>query len=129
MTTLLHYQQDRRSLLFILAADLMLLWPHFGPALPRWTSPLWLLQHDGCAPGTVLGESRNFIGPLGNWLFFNNGFHSAHHQQPGAHWSTLPARHALLRANLPGADLEQPSILAYLWQFGWRRWGNDEASQ
>lgn len=80
-----------------------------------------LLQHDGCNPGTVLGESRNFVGPIGNWLFFNNGFHSAHHQHPGAHWSTLPARHARLRASLPSADLEHPSILAYLWQFGRRR--------
>ncbi len=38
-----------------------------------------LLQHDGCDPWSVLAESRNFTGLWGNWLFFNNGFHSAHH--------------------------------------------------
>jgi hypothetical protein len=37
------------------------------------------------------------------------------------HWSELPRRHALLRGDLPRADLEQASILAYLWRFGWSR--------
>jgi fatty acid desaturase len=80
-----------------------------------------LLQHDACDPASELGGSRNFTGGFGNWLFFNNGYHTAHHLQPGAHWSELPALHARLRGRLPRAELEQPSILAYLWRFGFSR--------
>lgn len=80
-----------------------------------------LLQHDRCDPDRPCGESRNFTGAFGNWLFFNNGFHTAHHLEPGLHWSRLPQRHAALRDQLPAADLEQRSILRYLWRFGWSR--------
>ena len=31
-------------------------------------------------------------GRLYNRLWFNDGFHAAHHRAPGAHWTTLPAR-------------------------------------
>lgn len=82
-----------------------------------------LLQHDGCDPGSVLGESRNFTGKWGNWMFFNNGFHSAHHYQPALHWSQLPALHATLAQRLPGNDLTHASIVVYLWHFGWSRVG------
>jgi len=71
-----------------------------------------LLQHDACDPG----ESRNFTGRMGNWLFFNNGYHTAHHLRPSAHWSALPALHAGLQ---PGRPQQYTSILAYLWRFGW----------
>jgi fatty acid desaturase len=80
-----------------------------------------LLQHEGCDPDTPLGESRNFVGRAGNWLLFNNGFHTAHHLRPGLHWSELPALHASIRARLPHADLEMPSLSLYLWRFGWSR--------
>lgn len=78
-----------------------------------------LLQHDGCDPNRPLGESRNFVGAIGNWLFFNNGYHTAHHLEPGLHWSRLPLKHSALRGDLPDADLEHPSILRFLWRFGW----------
>jgi hypothetical protein len=32
--------------------------------------------------------------PLYNRLWFNDGFHAAHHRAPEAHWTTLPARAA-----------------------------------
>ncbi len=32
--------------------------------------------------------------PLYNRLWFNDGFHAAHHRTPAAHWTTLPARAA-----------------------------------
>ena len=80
-----------------------------------------LLQHDRCEPGHGLAGSRNFVGTLGNWLCFNNGFHTAHHLEPGRHWSELPASHLALRSALPRPDLEQASILAFLWRFGWSR--------
>jgi fatty acid desaturase len=80
-----------------------------------------LLQHDRCDPNRAYGESRNFTGAFGNWLFFNNGFHTVHHLDPGAHWSRLPRMHAALRDRLPDAELEQRSVLRYLWCFGWSR--------
>jgi Fatty acid desaturase len=80
-----------------------------------------LLQHDRCDPQRLFGESRNFVGALGNWLFFNNGFHSAHHLNPGLHWSELPQLHEQLRGRLPDADLEHRSIARFLWHFGWSR--------
>lgn len=80
-----------------------------------------LFQHDGCKPGMPLGESRDFTGRLGNWLFFNNGYHSAHHFRPAAHWTELPALHARLMDNAARGDLQHGSILAYAWKFGWSR--------
>lgn len=73
-----------------------------------------LLQHDGCRPHPPHDQARNFTGRLGNWLFFNNGYHTAHHLHPAAHWSTLPDLHA--RQVRPHMDprLEQRSILGFL---------------
>lgn len=38
-------------------------------------------------------HSRNFVGPVFNYLFFNNGYHTAHHENPAVHWSDLKAAH------------------------------------
>lgn len=32
-----------------------------------------LLQHDGCDPHSPVNHSRNFVGPILNFLCFNNG--------------------------------------------------------
>ncbi len=80
-----------------------------------------LLQHDGCDDRSPLSGSRNFTSPIGNWLLFNNGFHTAHHIDPNLHWSALPALHASTRSEMPRSDLEVRSILRYLWDFGWHR--------
>ena len=73
-----------------------------------------LLQHDQCRPGLQFNHSRNFIGRLGNWFFFNNGYHTAHHMNPALHWSRLPQWHCEHVAPLIDKDLEQRSILRYL---------------
>jgi beta-carotene hydroxylase len=78
-----------------------------------------LLQHDGCSAAEPLRESRNFVGRAGNWLFLNNGFHAAHHHDPGCHWSRLPDLHARLRQQAPLAMTDHHSILRYLWTFAW----------
>ena len=38
-------------------------------------------------------HSRNFVGSAFNFLFFNNGYHTAHHENPALHWSDLHAEH------------------------------------
>ncbi|MDQ6685610.1 MAG: fatty acid desaturase [Pseudomonadota bacterium] len=88
-----------------------------------------LLQHDATEPELRLGESRNFTGTLGNWLCLNNGFHTAHHQAPGLHWSLLAQQHMALRDALPRRDLEQRSILGFLWRFAWSRTADSAAPQ
>jgi fatty acid desaturase len=79
-----------------------------------------LLQHDGCDETTEYNHSRNFVGKLVNWWTYNNGYHSVHHEEPGLHWSLLPEAHAERIAPHIHPNLDQPSLLAYLWRtFFW----------
>jgi fatty acid desaturase len=70
------------------------------------------IQHVHCDPWSSHNHSRNFVSKLGNFLVFNNGFHTAHHEHAGAHWSTLPALHAKI-AHRVHPDLCQPSVLSF----------------
>jgi fatty acid desaturase len=70
------------------------------------------IQHVDCDPRSEHDHSRNFVGKLGNWLVFNAGYHTAHHEHPGAHWSALPALHAGIADRIHPALL-QPSILGF----------------
>jgi Fatty acid desaturase len=56
--------------------------------------------------------ARNFTGAV-NRLYFNIGFHTAHHEHPRAHWSRMPALHAALRPHLH-PSLQERSLLVYL---------------
>ena len=49
-------------------------------------------------------HSRNFTGRCFNFLFFNNGYHTAHHQNPAIHWSRLKEEHEAI------ADAIHPSL-------------------
>jgi fatty acid desaturase len=77
-----------------------------------------MLQHDGCdaeceTPGTWNG-ARNFVGPVLNYLTFNNGFHTIHHLHPTMHWSRLPLEHAKqVRPHIHPA-LEQRCMARYI---------------
>jgi fatty acid desaturase len=74
------------------------------------------LWHDGCDAEHPVNHSRNFVGPLLNFLGVNNGYHGIHHMEPGLHWSLLPAAHAeRVRPGLHAA-LEQPSLPRYLFR-------------
>lgn len=75
-----------------------------------------LLQHDGCDETSEYNHSRNFVGKLVNWWTYNNGYHSIHHEEPGLHWSLLPEAHAERIAPHIHPNLDQPSLLAYLWR-------------
>jgi fatty acid desaturase len=75
-----------------------------------------LLQHDGCDEDSAFNHSRNFVGKAVNWLAYNNGYHTIHHMEPGLHWSLLPAEHRKRVAPHIHPNLEQPSLLLYLFR-------------
>ncbi|MGV3533530.1 MAG: fatty acid desaturase family protein [Chthoniobacteraceae bacterium] len=88
-------------------------------ALP-WLFSQWflitinLLQHDGLEGRGDLLESRNVKGVLSNWIFLNNGYHTAHHIRPALHWSLLGEYHrSELTAQIPD-NLVSPSLPALL---------------
>ncbi len=70
----------------------------FVPAFfALWTIMLFnYIQHVHTDPWSEHNHSRNFTGGFLNYLLFNNGFHAVHHENPGAHWSTLPGLHATI---------------------------------
>jgi fatty acid desaturase len=90
------------------------LWANWGIVTVNY------LQHDGCDEHHPANHSRNFVGRLFNRLTFNNGYHAAHHQMPGLHWSLLPAFHAEHVAPLNHPALNQKSLASYLFKtFVW----------
>ena len=97
-----------------------------------WLSAQWFLiainlpQHDGCDPRSRWRHSRNVTGRVANWLFLNNGYHTAHHEWPACHWSELPALHARHVAPHLSACDDAPSLPAF-WA-GWWRLRSESAS-
>jgi fatty acid desaturase len=79
-----------------------------------WWSMFFInfVQHVDCDPASAYDHSRNFVGKLGNYLTFNAGYHTAHHEQPGLHWTKLPALHARLAPRID-PRLNEPSLLAF----------------
>jgi fatty acid desaturase len=75
-----------------------------------------LLQHDQCVFDSKYDHSRNFTGKLGNWFFFNNGYHTAHHNNPALHWSRLPDFHNNHIGQHIDTRLEKKSILKFLFE-------------
>ena len=75
-----------------------------------------LLQHDHCIIGSRYDHSRNFTGALGNWFFFNNGYHTVHHNNPALHWTQLADFHKHQVRPYIDPRFEQQSILKYLFE-------------
>jgi beta-carotene hydroxylase len=69
-------------------------------------------QHVHADPFSEHDHSRSFTSPLLNYLLFNNGYHLAHHEHPGAHWTKLPALHREVEA-LIHPSLVQRSLWWY----------------
>ena len=63
-------------------------------------------------PGRTHNHSRNFVSPTLNFLLFNNGYHAAHHENPGMHWTKLPGAHAKIAAQIH-PSLVQTSLWWY----------------
>jgi fatty acid desaturase len=70
------------------------------------------IQHVHCDPTSKRNHSRNFVSGLGNFLVFNNGFHTVHHDNAGTHWSLAPAAHAKIAAEID-PSLNQSSIFGF----------------
>jgi beta-carotene hydroxylase len=84
--------------------------------LPALLGTYWMmltnyLQHVGCDAASEHDHSRNFVGSWCNWLVFDNGYHTVHHEQPTTHWSQYRALHAA-RAAAIAPSLNQPGIVA-----------------
>jgi len=75
-----------------------------------------ILQHDGCDQDSKYNHSRNFVSPILNFFCYNNGYHGIHHLHPGWHWSILPKMHKKLIKPRMHPNLDQPSILVYIFR-------------
>ena len=65
------------------------------------------------APGIALNYARNFDG-LVNPLLFNVGLHTAHHENPHAHWSELAELHRSRYRARVDASLNERGLLPYM---------------
>ncbi|MGP8200781.1 MAG: fatty acid desaturase family protein [Limisphaerales bacterium] len=121
---LYHRLQRERFVVLVFIVVLVLLdWRatllYFG--LP-WLFAQWgivtinLLQHQHCDHDSVYGHSRNVTGRFINWLFLNNGFHTAHHLRPAMHWSRLPKFHSKHVEPNMRAGLNHRSFLVCIWK-------------
>ncbi len=70
------------------------------------------IQHVGCKHASPDDHSRNFVGRTMNWLVFEAGYHTVHHEHAGTHWSEYPKLHAARAARIDPA-LNQRSMLGY----------------
>jgi fatty acid desaturase len=70
------------------------------------------IQHVHCDPWSTHNHSRNFVSRFTNYVLFNNGYHTVHHERPGLHWSELPEAHARV-AHLIDPALNEHSITRY----------------
>jgi fatty acid desaturase len=71
------------------------------------------IQHVHCDPWSEHNHSRNYVSGWANWFVFNNGFHTAHHESAGLHWTKLPAAHAKI-AHLIDPELNCSTIIDWV---------------
>ncbi len=64
------------------------------------------VQHVHANEESEWNHSRNFTGFL-NFMLFNNGLHTAHHEIAGLHWSEVPAEHKRIEKNIDPALMER----------------------
>ncbi len=115
---------ERMVLWIFITAGLITDWRRFLLTFPLpWLGAQWFLvavnlpQHDYCDTSSRWANSRNVVGYASNWLFLNNGYHTAHHERPSLHWSLLPEWHRRhLAAQVP-EDLKCKTLVGM-----WIRW-------
>jgi len=70
------------------------------------------LQHVDCDHSSDDDHSRNFVSRWMNWLVFDAGYHTVHHEHAGTHWSAYPALHAA-RARRIAPHLNEQTLLGF----------------
>ena len=73
------------------------------------------IQHVHTDAWSESDHSRNFVGPWFNFLFFNNGYHTAHHDDPALHWSQLPKAHSAIADSID-PQLNQRNLVVFLFR-------------
>jgi fatty acid desaturase len=73
------------------------------------------IQHVHADEESKFNHSRNFVSRYTNFMLFNNGYHTAHHQKASIHWSKMPDEHKRI---LPFIDpsLNESTIWGYLFK-------------
>ena len=64
------------------------------------------VQHVHADEESEYNHSRNFTGFL-NFMLFNNGYHTIHHDTAGLHWSKTPAEHKKIEHLIDSSLLER----------------------
>ncbi|MBZ0201642.1 MAG: fatty acid desaturase [Ignavibacteria bacterium] len=72
------------------------------------------VQHVHANEESAWNHSRNFTGFL-NFLLFNNGLHTVHHETAGLHWSQVPAEHKKVE-HLIDDSLKERSFWWYIFR-------------
>jgi beta-carotene hydroxylase len=71
------------------------------------------LQHAHVAEGSRFNHSRNFVG-FANRIWFNVGYHTAHHEHEVLHWTLLPAAHRRMAGHIAPALVERSLFRYYV---------------
>lgn len=72
------------------------------------------VQHVHANEESKWNHSRNFTGFL-NFMLFNNGFHTIHHETAGLHWSLVPEEHKKIEHNID-SSLKERSFWWYIFR-------------
>lgn len=70
------------------------------------------VQHVHADEESRYNHSRNFTGFL-NYLLFNNGYHTIHHEKAGVHWSKTPELHKQIESHID-SSLNERSFWWYI---------------
>ena len=73
------------------------------------------IQHVHTDAWSAHDHSRNFVGSWFNFLFFNNGYHTIHHDRPALHWSELKPAHDAIADSID-PRLNQGNLLTFLYR-------------
>ncbi len=97
------YLDWRKSLLFVVIPQQVAL---FSVMIFNY------IQHVHADEESKFNHSRNFVSRYTNFMLFNNGYHTAHHQRASTHWSKLREAHQQI-AHLIDPKLKE----GYIWGF------------